>query len=699
MEYLSFTIEDEIARVVLDSPDGKVNVLNRDFMKELEETALTLDKTDGLKGVVVSSGKKSGFIAGADIHEIQHLTDPAVGYNLAKQGQHCFDLWARLNVPVVATVHGHCMGGGTEFILACHGRVVSEDAAIALPEVKLGILPGWGGTQRLPRLLPLQSALDMILTGKTIRGKKASKIGLADRTVSLEGLEPAALTLLEELRNQPTRVHKRRQRHQGNKILRWLETLGPVRSLILRMAQRKVMGQTRGHYPAPLHILDVLQRSHGRTFDQGLDLEAQKLGHLITTSVCKNLIHTFFLSERGKKPPKEHPEVPGLSTGAVLGAGVMGSGIAQWMAEKGFQVVLKDIQQSAVDQGLQKVRDIFNSRLKRRHQLHQLDGYMEKVQGAVDYAAFGSVEIVIEAVAEKMAIKQAVLKELEPKLSDTAIFATNTSALSVTELQSVADRPGQVGGLHFFNPVHRMPLVEVIRGEQTSDTTVASIFQASRQMGKIPIEVKDRPGFLVNRLLGTYLLEASHLVREGVKWHSLDELALEFGWPMGPFRLIDEIGLDIIAEVGNTLSDQLPYLKSTDLLDEANRVGLNGKKGGSGFYLYGDKEPLPNEELEEILGLPEERAATEEDFHRMMYLMVNEAGRCLDEGVVTTPEDIDTGTIFGLGFPPFRGGLARWADTEGMGGIRDRLLEIESLGERFYPSQTVRENGGFYSKD
>jgi 3-hydroxyacyl-CoA dehydrogenase/enoyl-CoA hydratase/3-hydroxybutyryl-CoA epimerase len=389
---------------------------------------------------------------------------------------------------------------------------------------------------------------------------------------------------------------------------------------------------------------------------------------------------------------------------AVLGAGVMGGGIAQLLAARGVPVILKDIRPEAAEDGLEHARAVFRRKLGKKGVSatkieRQVRERMQLIAGTTDYDEFKGVDLVIEAVVEKMSVKQAVLRETEAYLGTEAIFASNTSALSISELQSVALHPGRVGGMHFFNPVERMPLVEIIRGERTDAGTVATLFATALRLDKTPIVVADRPGFLVNRLLGAYLNEACLVAGEGVEWTSLDRQAREFGLPMGPFRLIDEVGIDIAAEVGRTLCTAFPYLIESPLLEKAKTSGLKGKKGGEGFYRYpAEGKPQPNPTIGDKLNLTAGRQAAAGDLRRLLLLMVNEAGRCLEEVVVATPEDVDTGMVFGTGFPPFRGGLCRWADSEGLARLVDELNVLaQKYGERFTPCAWLRERERFYA--
>ncbi len=696
--HLAVHIEDRIATVSLAAADAKVNILSADFLAELEQTAQQLAGDPTIRGAIVISSQKGGFIAGADIGEIENVTNPERGAELAAAGQRIFGLWENLPFPVLAAIHGHCMGGGTEFALACPFRIAAESATIALPEVKLGILPGFGGTQRLPRLVTLEKSLDIILSGRNIRGQEANKCGLVDRLVGDDNLLEAARDFLGEILADSKPVLARRGKLRGGWRTLLLEKNPIGRALLFKQARQQLLKKTGGHYPAPLRALEVLETTYGLPLAAGLELEADALGELIVTPVSKNLVHLFHLSQRPKKTAEQSVAGIDIRKAAVLGAGVMGGGIAQLLASRGIATILKDINQKALDAGMDHARELFRKDLKRKNAPEsELADKMTLLTPVLEYRGFDDVDLVIEAVVEKMPVKQAVLKEAEPYLPERALFASNTSALSVSELQSVARRPDQVAGLHFFNPVDKMPLIEVVKGETSSEETVSGLFHLANRLGKTPIITADRTGFLVNRLLVTYLLEAALMATEGTDWQSIDKLITGFGYPMGPFRLVDEVGMDIAAEVGDTLCSSLGYLKTTDLLHRMLDKGLLGKKGRKGFYSYvnGRSEGV-NMEVEEIVPATDRKAGGTE-LKRLLYLMVNEAGRCLQEGVVAQPEDVDTGMVFGTGFPPFHGGLCRWADAEGLTEVVKTLKAFASQhGERFTPCEYLEGRKRFY---
>ncbi|BCA80353.1 3-hydroxyacyl-CoA dehydrogenase NAD-binding domain-containing protein [Desulfuromonas sp. AOP6] len=690
-KYVHYTVDDGIARVTLDSPTGKVNLLNEEFLQDLEQVALELERDEDLRGAIIQSAKEAGFIAGADIGSFTKISSAAEGAELARRGQEILGLWAGLPIPTVAAIHGHCLGGGTEFALACTSRVLAEGAHLALPEIKLGILPGFGGTQRLPRLVGLSSALDLILSGRTLSAAKALEMGLADDCVAPTELQSVALTRVERLAQEGELPP-----NQKDSVRAWMLEKNPVgRMALFYQARKKVLEETGGHYPAPLKALEVIKHSWDLPLNQGLKLEAEALGELIITPECRNLVHVFFLSQRPKKAGSPSGTARSIERAGVIGAGVMGAEIAQLMVDKGLEVTLTDIRQESVDKGLARARELFG---RKKATEAQINKKMARLSGQVGYDGFSKMDLVVEAVVENMEVKQSVLQELESVLPTEALFATNTSALSVTELQKVAEYPGRVAGLHFFNPVHRMPLVEIIKGQDTQDDTLATLFKTATRLGKTPILVADSPGFLVNRLLGAYLNEACLLAAAGVKWTSVDKQAKEFGLPMGPFRLIDEVGIDVAFEVGKTLAEAFPYLHRSPLLDEVAAEKLLGKKGGKGFYLYqAGKDPEPNKDVSPMVNLAADREATKADWRRLLLLMVNEAGRCLDEKIVAGPEEIDTGMIFGTGFPPFTGGLCRWADQEGLRRLVLELTDLEgTLGDRFDPCDFLKTHERFY---
>ena len=686
-QHVTWHIDNSIAIVTIDCPNAKVNTLDGALLVALEEVAHALAAETSLTAAVVLSGKTKGFIAGADIKLIESVTDQAVAEAMARRGQQVFQTWADLKIPVIAAINGHCLGGGMEFALACNARIGTPDAQLGLPEVKLGILPGFGGTQRLPLLIGLEKSLEMILTGRTLNAEKSCRLGLLDKISDKNDLREQALTFAKGYPHAPPRTRQIGWR-------RWLLEGNPLgRALLFKKSREMLAKRTAGHYPAPVRALEVIARTWTMSMAEGLAIEAKALGELAVSPVSKNLIHVYKLSQRSKHIPDLTEQPLEITQATVLGAGTMGSGIAWLLARKGFQVVLKDIAEEAVTGGLERIRGWAG-----KTGSEEDTTAFANIRGTIDNHDIGDSGMVLEAILENMSIKQKVLQETEHYIGAETIFASNTSSLSITELQSAAERPHNVVGLHFFNPVEYMPLVEIIRGEGSGDRAIATAYSVSQRLGKVPILVSDSPGFLVNRLLVAYLNEACLLVEEGADWQSIDHLASNFGMPMGPFRLIDEVGIDIAHEVGKILCGAFPYLRESVLLKQVEQAGFLGKKNRQGFYQYpeGDK-PTINSAINETLPRMQRKAGPA-DWHRLIMLMVAEASRCLADKVVATAADIDTGMVFGTGFPPFRGGLCRWADQLPLSERQSAVINLAKIhGERFEFSIGYQETLRFYS--
>ncbi len=703
--------EDGIGRITFDDPDRKVNVLTEAVMTRLADLvneARDLARQGRLRALLFRTGK-SGFIAGADVAAIEAIEDPAQGAHASRMGQAVFGSIEDLDVPTVAAIHGICLGGGTELSLACSHRVASDSprTALGLPEVLLGILPAWGGTARLPRLVGLQAALDVMLTGRQISASKAKRIGLVDAILPADLFdEKAAAFAAAQSDDQSKRTRARRPVFK-----RLMDDTVPGRLLVLSMAKRRVLSQMGGHYPAPLRILEVLSRSLGRPLSRALEIEADAAGDLIVSSVSKNLIHVFDLREDARKGTgvQDAAVTPGrVEYLGVLGAGVMGGGIAQLAAHRGIHVRMKDINHEAVSSGLQHARGLFDKLVKRKKlSRREAEQRIALISGGLDYEGFGRLDLVVEAVVEKMDIKRIVLRETEEALRRACILATNTSSLSVDEMSTALSRPENFAGMHFFNPVHRMPLVEVVRGARTSDEAVATVYALALALGKVPVVTGDGPGFLVNRILGPYVNEAGFLLADGASVEAVDGAAKNFGMPMGPLRLVDEVGIDISRHAGQSLYEALgERLAPSPPLVALADSGRLGKKGGLGFYRYdGDKEKGVDPDIYAVLAptVPDDRITieTREIRSRLVLAMVNEAARALEAGIVTRASDVDLAMIMGTGFPPFRGGLLRFADTIHARTVLARLEDLEKRhGPRFAPAalmrRLAREDRGFY---
>ncbi|MFP5285350.1 MAG: 3-hydroxyacyl-CoA dehydrogenase NAD-binding domain-containing protein, partial [Thermoanaerobaculia bacterium] len=674
--------EDRLATLTFDSPDKKVNVFTRGALAELERILEELGSRKDIGCLILLSGKEGSFIAGADIEEIARVTDPLEAEAGSRVGQRLFGAWEALPFPTVAAIRGICLGGGTEIALASTYRVASDrdDTKIGLPEVRLGILPGWGGSTRLPRLIGIAESLDMILTGRNVQGKKALKLGLVD------ALLPDA-RFLDTLRDfARDRIGKSREDEGGLDLKELLLEKNPVgRKVLFDQARKKTLEETRGHYPAPLRAIEVVRVGIEDGRQAGFDAEARALGELATGRISKNLVHVFQLTEANKREKGLPGAAPReVRSTAVLGAGVMGGGIAQLIAnETALPVRMKDVKTEALASGMHTAAGLFERQVKRRRMTAQgVRRRMALLHPTLDYSGFGRADLVIEAIIEKMELKQEVFAEMARHVPEEAVLASNTSSLSIAGIGARTPNPGRVVGMHFFNPVHKMPLVEVIAPEGSDPSAVNTVFAFTRKLSKTPILVKDAPGFLVNRLLMFYSVEAQWLLDEGYRVEDLDRAMTGWGMPVGPMVLMDEVGIDVATKVAHILheafSDRLPLPRWLDRLMEDGRLGT---KNGRGIYRYEDgerKEPDPTAYA--LLGLQPRVQNPDPDAiaDRMVLPMVNEAARCLEEGIVRSAGDLDLALIVGTGFPPFRGGLCRWADQEGLGRLIATLERLES---------------------
>ncbi len=693
---------DGIAWLTLDRPESKANILTRGVMERLDSLLAEVEAgaADGrIHALVIKSAKPGMFIAGANIDEIVDITDPAEGEAGARKGQTVFLRLDRLPVVTIVAIDGVCLGGGTELALACDYRIAADTLAtrIGLPEIQLGIIPGFGGTTRLPRLVGLAAALPLILTGKPVSASRALRMGLVHERVHPSILlERSRAVAAEALagRRPPARKRSLMERATGT---------GLGRKLVLKQARKQVMKETKGHYPAPLAALQTLERIESLPLEAALAEEARTLGQLIVTPVSKNLIHVFRLLEGAKKPVTAAAP-RGVRKVGVVGAGVMGGGIAQLLAYRGLEVRLKDIAAPALGHGLKTARELFD-KLVKRGRLHRREAerMMSAISPTLDYTGFGTTELVIEAVVERIDVKKNVLGELEGQVELGTVLTSNTSALSITEMQEALARPADFCGMHFFNPVNRMPLVEIVRGQETGDEAVATVWALTRKLDKTPLVVRDGPGFLVNRILAPYMNEAGWLLADGASVESIDRALVAFGMPMGPLRLLDEVGLDVAHHVSGILyeafGDRMQPAPALERLPETRRLG---RKGGLGFYTYqGGREQQVDAAIYAALGLPAQRReiprATIQE--RCVLVMVNEAARVLAEGIVRDAGDVDLGLITGTGFPPFRGGLLRYADTLGIATVLEKLESYaRELGPRFEPAPLIRERAAAGSR-
>ncbi|MEE9369449.1 MAG: 3-hydroxyacyl-CoA dehydrogenase NAD-binding domain-containing protein [Pontiella sp.] len=698
--------ESGIAYFEFDLPNEKVNKLSEIVMAELDALLDGELKNSNIKALVVSSKKQGVFIAGADINEIEQIKDEADAYEKSQRGQAVFLKLAELKYPTIAVIDGVCLGGGMELALACSFRVATDSpqTSLGLPEVNLGILPGWGGTQRLPRLVGLVQALTMILSGKSVSGTNAFRIGLVDALVPHEFAAEQAHEFVERCLSGKSRraILKKRKSHR-------MERCRPVRNLILRKAGENALRRTKGNYPAVEAILTLMRESGRGKFRQALENESRAFSKLVTTPICRNLIGLFHSDQRLKKERGIKTDVNprAIRSAAVLGAGVMGGGIAWLFSKYGRPVRMKDVSWNAVGKGFAEASDYYRQLVKiRKIKPHEVAVNMHRITGTLDYSGFAKVDIVVEAIVEKMGAKKAVLAEMEEAVSADAIICSNTSALSITEMATVLKHPSRFVGLHFFNPVNRMPLVEVIAGEQSSDEAIASVVALAHEMQKTPVVVKDSPGFLVNRILIPYLNEAGLLMQEGVEFERIDRLIEAFGMPMGPFVLADETGIDVGFKVIQELEARFsPRLQAAPVFQNFINAGLLGKKSGAGFYLHNGKQRTVNAEALKLVEQYEMKVVSDEEIvDRLILIMLNEAIMCLEEGIVERVDYLDMALVAGIGFPPFRGGLLRYADERGIPSINKRLLELKTTcGDRFAPTGFLQEmdaeGARFYGED
>jgi 3-hydroxyacyl-CoA dehydrogenase / enoyl-CoA hydratase / 3-hydroxybutyryl-CoA epimerase len=648
--------------------------------------------------LVITSAKKSIFVAGADLHGLSTANETGLR-EMMELGQVTFNRIADLKIPTVVAIHGAAVGGGYEICLACDYRIASSDKStkIGLPETQLGILPAWGGATRLPRLIGLPKALDIILGGKTVAAKLALKLGMVDEVVPKEYVLTEALKRVSRGRALKKRRVSAMIRASNN---------GLAATIIHRRLSPMLHKKTRGNYPAIPKALEVVTQGMRTSMMDSMLLERAAILELTKTEACKNLIRVFFLQERAKKlryaPSDKSGSVKRI---AVVGAGVMGAGIAQWSASRDIQVILRDIGVEPLAKGMASITKLFNEGAK-RHVFTKTEA-----RAGIDHlfpspadVPLKNTEIVIEAAVEKMDLKKKVFARLSELAGPKTILATNTSALSISELAASTPNPERVVGIHFFNPVHRMQLVEVIVGKQTSPEVVQRSVEFVQQLGKLPVVVKDSPGFLVNRVLMPYLIEAGLLFENGARTEDIDETMLAFGMPMGPLRLTDEVGVDVGNHVGETIAKSYsPRLTNPAVLEKMMKTGMLGKKSGRGFYVYsGKSDGRVNTETESLrIGTSAAGLDRKELQTRMVMLMINEAARCLEENLVGEAGDVDFGMIMGTGFAPFTGGPLRFADHIGITKVVEDMNALaQRAGDRFAPcallTTMAKQNQTFY---
>jgi len=694
-------IDHGICLLTFDRPESGANIFDAATLSDLDQQLDFIEEEDSLEGVVILSAKKSIFIAGADLKTLLHQAQTGEMRAFIAEGQRIFNRLAALKIPTCAAIHGACAGGGYEIALACDWRVASDDPAtrIGLPETTLGLIPAWGGCTRLPRLIGAEKAAEVIVKGKLYSAQEAKQLGLVDEIVSREKLlEAARKKLRDSKRPSPSPLP------QG-------EADGAA------AGEGKTSAPRASGNPAPARAREVITKGLRGTVEDSLRLELDTIVELGETDATQNLIRNFFLAEKYKRGSSKQAAEK-ITHAAVIGAGVMGSGIAQWLSSRGVSVILRDVGTEELTHGLAKIEKTYADAVKRGIMTEEKakEGRARIVASSAPIE-MRDVQIVIEAASEKLEIKRQIFRDIAQKAPHAAMLATNTSALPISDLAAETKTPERVIGMHFFNPVSRMKLVEVVIGTETSDATIARALGFVRQIAKLPVIVRDSPGFLVNRVLFPYLLEAAELFENGVNAQEIDEALLEWGVPMGPLRLIDEIGVDITVDIANTLEKAYGKRdRAPKILREMQSAKMLGRKSGGGFYKYEGKSQTPNAEIEKWRGansvIPSEvegsrdeslevtrrdpstalRSGRDDVANRLMFLMVNESARCLEENVVASPEDADYGMILGTGFPAWRGGPLRFVESFGIKKLVEEMEKLARTNEKYVPCTLLRKH-------
>ncbi len=706
MSYAEIEKDNGVAIVWMDQPGEKVNKISIDLVDKFTTMLDSLEDDKAVRAIVLISRKPDNFIAGADIEKFKDMTSPAEAEMLSRQGHALLKRMAAFPKPIVAAIHGATLGGGLEVALACHYRIASDDpkTVLALPEVKLGLLPGGGGTQRLPRLVGLQAALDMMLTGKNIYPRQAKKMGLVDDLIHPYGLLQAAKKAALELADQPLKRKKRQPL-----LAELLESTSLTRSVVYKKATELVQKQTWGNYPAPFKIIECVRAGMEKGLTAGMEAETKKFGELVVSPQSRELIQIFLSMTAMKRNPLKDKVRPVKKIG-ILGAGLMGAGIANVSATNGMEVLLKDINYDAVGQGEKAIWQDLDGKVKKKAlSPFQRDVTFSRITGTTDYRGFERADLIIEAVFEDLELKRKILAEMEASMREDAIFASNTSSLPIGGIAAAAKHPEQVIGMHYFSPVPRMPLLEIIVTEKTADWVRATALDVGIKQGKTVIIVNDGPGFYTTRILALLLNEALEVLAEGGDIKEIDRAMRQFGYPVGPIALLDEIGIDVGAHVSKVLGPLFAArgAQPNTAMERLFHAGYKGRKNNRGFYLYGDRsgkeKKSVNEEIYAFFGESKRRKFDPQEIkNRLSLAMINEAALCLQESILQSPRDGDIGAVFGLGFPPFLGGPFRYIDSLGLPKILSLLEELEKeYGARFTPAPILRDrnakNQRFYA--
>ncbi len=709
--------ERGIATFTFDRDDGKPNMLTEAVVVELERLIREAADADDLRGILITATPETGFIAGADVNAIAEMFSREKVLEVCEIAQRTFGQLRNFPVPVVAAINGVCLGGGLELALACKYRLVADDRSIqlGLPETQLGIIPGFGGSVRLPRLIGFQRAIELVTSARRLMPQQALKMGVVDEVVPPELLISRARQVIEDWQSPRIRTHLTKRVQPRNWRERLLES-PPGRAVVRQIAKRAVHKETEGHYPAPLRAIDVMYATLGQLDESAYVTEREAVADLLTTdpphSPARHLLAIYQMRERHRRA---YPGRTDAQTEAgkqatlpqhvgIIGAGLMGGGLAQLFAYHKARVRLKDVHPEALSIAMRTADELTRPLVKRR-KLTQPEGMalMDRLSPTLDYTGFKHCDFAVEAVVERMEVKQQVFAELEAVVPEDCILATNTSSLSITQIAEATQKPERVVGLHFFSPVHKMPLVEIIPGERTSEEALERTFQVATKLGKIPILCKDSPAFLVNRVLGAYLNEAAWLVREGMSPTQVDSIMRRFGMPVGPCQLIDEVGLPVAGEVVVILRERWPEnFPAGTVLQRMLDRGLHGKRSDKGGFYTKRKiagvwprrtvNPAFRELVkglrQEVLPKGHHAPSAEQAQTRMVYAMINEAARALADEVVASPSDVDAGMIFGTGFPAFRGGVMVYARDLGRETVIDTLKKLRDRhGKRFEPCE------------
>lgn len=705
MSYLNITKKENVAVITLNQPGEKVNTLNEAMMDQFASFLDDLESDVSLKGAVLISGKENNFIAGADIEMFKARESATEIEQLSLDGHKILNRVESSSKPIVAAIHGSCMGGGLELSLACHYRIASghSKTIMALPEVKLGILPGTGGTQRLPRLIGIQKSLNYMLTGKNIYGRQAYKMGLVDELVHKDALEEAAIKAVHSVS-----LGKFERTDKRTSMEKMIEGNGLGRKIVFSQALKQTLAQTKGNYPAPEKILDAVEYGYKHGKEKGLLNEAKLFGELGATQESRALVNLFFAMNNAKKNPQKDLVKPVNKIG-VLGAGLMGSGIADVSINKGkYSVLLKDRDLESAAKGEQGIWEDLNKKSEKRIiTKFERDEIASRVTGVDSYAGFDGLNLVIEAVFEDLNLKHKIIKEVEEVTSDDTIFASNTSSLPISEIAKASSHPENVIGMHYFSPVQKMPLLEIITTEQTADWVTATAYEVGVKQGKTVIVVNDGPGFYTTRILAPFMNEALLLLEEGASIEFLDKAMKQFGYPVGPMALLDEVGFDVGAHVGETMKPMFDKrgARSSEKAQELVDEGYLGRKNKKGMYSYSDgkKKEVNTGIYKYFGGTNRTKPDMETAQFRMALTMINEAAYCLEEGILKSATDGDLGAILGLGFPPFLGGPFRYIDRLGADVIVKKLNGFaDEFGPRFKPASILMDKakkGETFHKD